>query len=451
MKAYTNISLLATILLALFIGACGEVNMNEYESPVSDAEFYHKMHKKFTDVIVHDIFSPPVASRNYLYPNVAAFEILQQTDEDFQSLAGQLNGLETIPPADTAAKIDFHLAAVQSFLMTARNFVFSQERMDAYRDSFYEEYRSQIPKAVWQDSEQYAKKVSDHIMAWASQDMYKETRTYPKYTVMDEEWAWQPTPPAYMDGIEPAWNEIRTVVLDSAQQFRPAPPTEFSTDPNSQFYKEVMEVYEAVNQATQEQTEIAQFWDCNPYVSHHVGHVMYATKKITPGGHWMGIARLSAKKQNLDMLRTSEVYVMTAIGLFDAFISCWDEKWRSILIRPETYINTYIDEDWYPILQTPPFPEHTSGHSVVSGASAEILTALFDDNFAFIDSTEVEYGLPVRSYNSFREAAEEAAVSRLYGGIHYRPAIDDGLKQGKNIANLILNRISTRKESFASN
>lgn len=440
------------IILLTFVGfSCSEVDMSTYESPLKEADVYHQMHKKFTDIIVHDIFSPPVASRNYLYPNIAAYEILQQTDASFISLAGQLNGLTTIPLPDTSAKVDVHLAAVRAFLMTARNFVFSQDRMDAFTEEFVDHYKSKVPSVVWRDSESYAKQVSDHIMAWASQDMYKETRTYPKYTVMDEEWAWQPTPPSYMDGIEPAWGEIRTVVLDSAQQFRPAPPTDFSTDPNSQFYKEVMEVYEAVNQATQEQTQIAQFWDCNPYVSHHVGHVMYATKKITPGGHWMGIARLASKKEGLNMLRTSEVYTMTAIGLFDAFISCWDEKWRSILIRPETYINTYIDENWYPILQTPPFPEHTSGHSVVSSTSSILLTHLFGDSYAFEDSTEVEYGLPVRSYRSFKHAAEEAAISRLYGGIHYRPAIDEGFKQGKGIAELILERISTRSNSFASN
>ena len=174
----------------------------------------------------------------------------------------------------------------------------------------------------------------------------------------------------------------------------------------------------------EEQLSIAKFWDCNPFVSHHTGHVMFATKKITPGGHWMNIAATAAKKSNADMMKTMQTYTITAIALFDGFISCWDEKYRSKLIRPETVINRQVDEEWKPTLQTPPFPEHTSGHSVVSGAASTVLTAVYGDNFAYVDSTEIEFGLPARSFTSFKAAADEAAVSRLYGGIHYRPAID---------------------------
>jgi len=135
---------------------------------------------------------------------------------------------------------------------------------------------------------------------------------------------------------------------------------------------------------------------------------------------------------------------MTSIALFDAFISCWDEKYRSNLIRPETIINEHIDPAWVPLLQTPPFPEYTSGHSVISSASAVALTDLFGDQFAFVDSTEVEYGLPARSFGSFYEAADEAAISRLYGGIHYRPAIDNGVKQGKRFGAYLLVKVKIK-------
>ena len=281
------------------------------------------------------------------------------------------------------------------------------------------------------------------MMAWVKNDNYNETRTFPKYTVPKDPSKWKPTPPDYMDGIEPHWREIRTLVIDSSGQFPPLPPTPFSTKKNSQFYKETMEVYDVVKNATEEQLAIAEFWDCNPYVSHHTGHVMYATKKITPGGHWMGITNIATKKADADMMKTLEAYTRVSISLFDAFISCWDEKYRSNLVRPETVINSYIDEDWQPTLQTPPFPEHTSGHSVISTASAVALTDLFGDNFSFLDSTEVEYGLPPRSFDSFMGASNEAAVSRLYGGIHYRPAIDYGVDQGKKVGNLIVERIKT--------
>jgi hypothetical protein len=177
---------------------------------------------------------------------------------------------------------------------------------------------------------------------------------------------------------------------------------------------------------------------------HQQGHLMYATKKITPGGHWMGIVGLATRKAGLDMVGTAEAYALTSIGLFYGFISCWDEKYRSNLIRPETYINRYIDPSWTPTLQTPPFPEHTSGHSVISTASSVILTHLFGDNFAFADSTEIPYDLPVRHFESFKDAAAEAAISRYYGGIHFMPAIDYGVEQGRKVGEHVLAHVNTR-------
>ena len=208
------------------------------------------------------------------------------------------------------------------------------------------------------------------FLAWADKDNYKETRTFPKYSITEDPDKWKPTPPDYMDGIEPHWSKIRPFVIQSPDQFTPPPPTPFDMDKNSQFYKEVIEVYEALKTEEEERKAIASFWDCNPYVSHHKGHVMFATKKITPGGHWIGIAKIASQKANADMMKTVETYAKTSIALADAFISCWDEKYRSNLIRPETVINQYIDEDWLPALQTPPFPEYTSGHSVISRAAA---------------------------------------------------------------------------------
>jgi hypothetical protein len=177
---------------------------------------------------------------------------------------------------------------------------------------------------------------------------------------------------------------------------------------------------------------------------------MFATKKISPGGHWMNITRVACRKVNADPVRSAETYARVSIALADAFISCWDEKYRSKLIRPETYINQYIDENWTPFLQTPPFPEYTSGHSVISSSAAVMLTDAFGDNFAFTDSTEMEYGMPARSFDSFLQASEEAAVSRLYGGIHYRPACEIGVREGRAIGRLIADRLKTLKDEIAN-
>ena len=159
---------------------------------------------------------------------------------------------------------------------------------------------------------------------------------------------------------EPHWNKIRTLLIDSASQFTVSQPPTFSLEKNSDFYNDLYEVYDIGKNLSDEQKQIASFWDCNPYVSHHKGHAMFATKKITPGGHWIGITKIATQKANLSLIETIYTYTLVSIGLFDSFIVCWDEKWRSILVRPETLINQFIDRDWIPYLQTPPFPEYLS-------------------------------------------------------------------------------------------
>ncbi len=362
-----------------------------------------------------------------------------------RTLAGQLDGLEEIPPIENIEYVSVHLAAIYAFHRVGKALIFSDDKMDAYWESFEKQVKSSgLRGKKYNASINYGQHVADHILSWAEKDNYKQTRSYPKYTISDDPSKWQPTPPAYMDGIEPHWREMRTLVLEAADQFTPEAPSTFDLDKQSPFYKEMMEVYNTVNNAGEEEVEIASFWDCNPYVMNVAGHVMFASKKITPGGHWIGITGIACRQSNADLMQTAEAYALTSIALYDAFISCWDEKYRSNLIRPETVINQHIDEEWVPILQTPPFPEHTSGHSVISTAAAVVLTRLFGDNFSFNDDVELEYGLPVRSFDSFMAASAEAAISRLYGGIHYRPAIDYGVEQGLKVGQFIIDNLDIK-------
>ena len=447
MKTY-----LYLFLIILLFTACTDQSKDPsaYEAQAYNPKLLHGAVEHFTDVMVHDIVSPPVASRFYAYPIIAAYEALITAYPGQLSLAGQLQGLESSPQPDTSLEICFPLASLRAYFITGKAMLFSEDSVDIYAEKIYQGYRRMgVADETFQNSIAFGDAVAGHILEWADQDLYKETRTFERFTVTTEVGRWQPTPPDYMEPIEPHWNEIRTMVIDSAQQFAPNPPTPFDVEKSSRFFKETMEVYDAVAKASQEDSAIAAFWDCNPYVSHHAGHVMFATKKITPGGHWQGITAIACQKKGLDFMESLEAYVWTSIALFDGFISCWDEKYRSELIRPETVINEHIDPEWEPLLQTPPFPEHTSGHSVISSAAATVLTHVMGDNFAFVDTTETEYGLPPRSFNSFLDASDEAAISRLYGGIHYMPAITEGVKQGKAVGALIIQRLKTRKEAFA--
>jgi len=375
----------ALLTLLSFIVSCGQKNNESINITANDL---HLAMQKLTDIMVHDIFSPPQASRAYLYPVMAAYEIGQQSDARYQSLHGQANDFPILQPIPDDSDTDAQLAAMIAFLEVSRKLVFSEDMLTKYRDSLYQEWSHQNRK-VFQASKAYAESALQPINEWIDSDYYLQTRTLPKYSVdLNEPWRWQPTPPGYMDGIDPHWMLIRTVALDSAAQFRPEPHPQFSLEKDSRFYEELIEVYEANLRARSLgdesfEVQIAQFWDCNPYVSVHRGHMLFAIKKITPGGHWVGIGKLAAEKAQLDFQQTLEVYFYTTAAIFDGFISCWEEKYSSNLSRPETLINQFIDESWEPLLQTPPFPEYTSGHSVVSGAAAEVLTYVLGENFEF--------------------------------------------------------------------
>ncbi|MHA6281292.1 vanadium-dependent haloperoxidase [Salinimicrobium sp. CAU 1759] len=404
---------------------------------------YHAVVDKVTAIMVNDIFSPPQASRVYVYPNIAAYEALSSTSTEYVSLAPQLNDFKKFSqPVTPEPGTNLKLSAVIAYLQVAEKLVFSEDKIRDYRDSLYSRWSQQNPESL-QKAQTYAESVASNVIQWMEADNYKETRTMPDYDFFDDEpYRWQPTPPAYMKGIEPHWNKIRPMVLDSASQFKPLPPPAFSLDEDSKFYQQLVEVYEIsesirAKENDSPEIEIARFWDCNPYVSITKGHYMFAEKKITPGAHWMGICKIAALQSKADFDLTVYAYTKTSIAIFDAFISCWDEKYRSNLIRPETLIAEHLDKDWKPILQTPPFPEYSSGHSVVSTSAAKVLTSIFGEDFSFEDNTEIPYGLPARKFPSFNAAAEEAAMSRLYGGIHYRAAIEEGAVQGANVGDYI--------------
>lgn len=398
------------------------------------------MFSALTDAVVYDIFSPPAASRVYAYVALATYESVEVYHDDLIELSGKLN--DSKAKSTELPKESFKpLVALTAFNKAAKHFVFSEDKIDDYYQIKRKEFKDLgIPKSIWEASESYGNQIADLVIAYSGSDGYAETRTK-KYKVSNQPGDWLPTPPDYMDAIEPNWNQLRPFIIDSATQFIPLKPTAFNTNKSSLFYKELMEVYDVGNQLDDEQIDIAKFWDCNPFVTLHQGHYMQGRKKITPGGHWMGIAGIAAVEAESDFFKTIQSYTLTSLALADAFISCWDEKYRSRLIRPETAINAYIDPDWRPLLTTPPFPEYTSGHSVISAAAAETLTYLYGDNFTYSDTVEVKYGLDSRDFKSFKAASQEAAISRLYGGIHYRPAIDNGVEQGIKVGEYIVGKL----------
>ena len=403
-----------------------------------DAELMHRAQKALTRVIVHDIFSPPVASRIYLYASTAAYEAVIRSQSKYQSLHHVIPSFPLIQ--SSKKKLNYELVSIYAFMKTAQQFVFSESMVQDSLNVLLKQYKKLSPE-IFQNSIAFGKTIADSVGKWAARDNYRETRKMRRYSYIKSEGKWLPTPPGYMAAVEPYWNKMRTIALDSAAECKPVSPPVFSKEKETAFYNQAYEVYKIGVNLSREQKEIALFWDCNPFFLNTQGHLNFATKKLSPGGHWMSIVGIVARKKKSDLSESAAAYLLTSIALYDGFISCWDEKYRSNLIRPESYINAVIDESWRPLLQTPPFPEYPSGHSVISTAAAVVLTNFFGDNFSFDDVTEMEYGLPMRTFASFKDAANEAAISRMYGGIHYKAAIENGQWQGKLIGEKVLGKI----------
>ncbi len=395
-----------------------------------------------TMVMIHDVVNPPAASRFYTYCLLGAHEIVaQQHPEQVVSAQRFVQQWKPIT-ISTSGQYNYQIAALYCILETGRlilpsGYMLEEEQQKLIASLQKAGYgQAQIDLSVG-----VAQQVAKQVMQRAASDNYSMLSTRLRYRPVKDDAHWYPTPPAYIEAIEPNWRTIKPMLIDSCSQFKPVLPVTSSKDSTSRFYKLAREVYTIGNTLTPDQRFIASYWDCNPFAVNTSGHMSIGFKKISPGGHWMNITNLVTDQLKLPFDQAIEVESLVAMTLMDAFISCWDEKYRSNRIRPETYINRYISPRWQPLLQTPPFPEYTSGHSVISTAVAEVLTFLLGDNIGFTDNTEVIFDLPERKFSSFRQAASEAAISRLYGGIHFRDAIEDGQKQGKALGNFVIDRI----------
>ncbi|MFB9845556.1 vanadium-dependent haloperoxidase, partial [Mucilaginibacter ginsenosidivorans] len=266
-------------------------------------------------------------------------------------------------------------------------------------------------------------------------------RGKPKYLGSNSPGKWRPTPPDYMDGVEYCWGDMHPLLVESSKILMPPPPPPYSEDTTSAFFKQAKQVYDTNKHLTKEQETIARYWDDNPFVVMHNGHMMFADKKITPGGHWIGITTIACRQSKASATKTAQAYALTSIALFESFITCWEVKYTYAYVRPVTVINEKVDHNWLPLLQTPPFPEYTAGHSTISAASAVVLTHEFGDNYAFHDTSDLKYIGLQRDFKSFIKASDETAMSRFYGGIHYLNSSLLGAKQGKQVGELIWQKL----------
>jgi hypothetical protein len=382
------------------------------------------------DTIRTERISPPVASRVIAYAGVALYEAVVPTAGG-ESLAGQLNALPPLPQTD--AKKKYHLATVANVALadTLRGLFPmatqpSRDAIDALEAELAATMPPPTPTPVLSRSEELGHEIAQAILAWAATDGYATYNACP-YTPPTGAGMWVPTAPG-TTALQPCWGQLRPFVLTSGEECGAPPPPAYSTDPGSDFYAEAYEVYQTRINLTDEQMAIARFWADGTGTTG------------TPPGHWISIVGQVVTERHLSLETAARAYAAAGIAMADAFISTWETKFTYNLLRPVTYIQAGIDPSWTPFIPTPPFPEYTSGHSVQSAAAAAVLTDVLG-TVSFTDDTHAAAGLPPRSFDSFVEAAQEAAISRLYGGIHFRSAIENGMDQGKCVAQRILDRV----------
>ena len=421
----------------------------------------------------------PVASRISAYASIAIFEgYASDSRTSLRSLSAQLNGLPTLPKPPDPRALDGATVAAEAVRVVLDSLM--RDGLPATRRTLDSLAEAQVAARAdagvatgdVEASRRHGRHIATALLAWAATDSFFATRgrtwtvsgrrgdwvntanvsqfvpqtlsgqsdlvqfsnpeihadaenATTKGTVTNRPKAQGPTTlPAFnpTKPTEPYWGQLRPFILASGDECAPPPPPQYSEAPGSAFYQMGKQFHDTVSALTPAQRGTALFWADNPVATG------------TPGFHWISVLSQMVSRRRLTADQSAELYALTSIGIADAFISCWREKYRSMVVRPETWVRRVLDPTFTTVIATPPFPEYTSGHSVQSAAAVDVLISVLGDTIPFIDSTQVDIGQAPRKFGSFSAALSEVAVSRVYAGVHYFPAVTEGLAQGRCIA-----------------
>lgn len=380
-------------------------------------------------------FTPPVAARAIAYTSITLHETVVRGIENGTSLSGQLEGLAYLPANDANLRYNWAIAANAAMADVIRSLFgnASQENLDMI-DALETENLLELSTTDFSQEEidrsiEFGKLMANAIYLWGASDGGQGAylNNFPtNYTPPQGPGLWIPTPPLYQSAMLPYWGKNRYLIKENGQvanQIAKAPA--FSPNPGSAFYQSADAVYQKGNTLTPEETIIARYWADGPGT-------------FTPPGHMIAITTQLIKDNNLSLDKAAQLFAKVGIALNDAGILCWQVKYRDNLIRPVSYIQRYIDPDWMPLIGTPPFPSYFSGHASFTCATSTILANYFGESFSFTDNQKIDDGFSPRSYSSFSSMADEAAISRVYGGIHYQFDSETGKSGGLVIANKVL-------------
>jgi hypothetical protein len=393
------------------------------------------------DVVRAEKLSPPVAARVYGIAGVTLYEAVVPGARRHRSLVGQVNGLSSLPRPRRGKTYHWPTVANSALAVVIRQLLpnasaTSLTAIETLEQHFASRFQSKLSRRSFTRSVSQGQEIAEAVADWAATDGYATYSNCP-FTPPVGPGQWVPTPPAFASNpLQACWGQLEPLVLMNGAECAPPAPPPYSEAPASDIFQAAKEVYDMGNTLTPEQQTIAQYWADGPGATG------------TPSGHWIAIVGQEVEANRVSLMVAAEAYARVGIAVADAFIACWHTKYMYNLLRPVTHIRDVIDPAWTPFLVTPPFPEYTSGHSVQSGAAATVLTDLFGER-AFTDTTHADHGLvptpAPRTFASFQAAAAEAALSRLYGGIHFRLALERGIEQGNCIGRKVLERVHFRR------
>ncbi|MCC7297773.1 MAG: vanadium-dependent haloperoxidase [Bacteroidia bacterium] len=426
----------------LLFGACSK--NEKHGKVILNNDVLSDCNTAIQNAIVVDHVSAPAGSRRYFYATVAAYESLVPFYSEYTSLAGQLHELKALPACDTSKDYCLDLVALAAHTYASEKLVYKMDSIKFYRERKLNWYKSRISESQYKNSIAWGDSVGQHIVKWASSDTFNQIRGRDFYSPSGVEGRWEPTSPDFQSAVEPNWNRVRPACIPKAGAFKIAPPEPFSKSKSSRFYTITKEVYDVVARKDSAELLTALYWDDNPNTMVHKGHVTFNLLKVSPAGHWLGMYSTISRQKKYSLIQSAEGFARFSAVIFDAFIACWDAKYKYDYIRPETAIRMLIDSSWSSPIQTPAFPEYPSGHSVVS-TSVGTLSDSYFGNYSFTDSAEMEFGLGTRKFNGILEASKEACMSRLYGGIHFIDGIKNGQDLGRQIGQYHLEHIKTKK------
>ncbi len=408
-----------------------------YGNVLSQSNYLTELNRILGDRLLVDQFSPPVASRIYMYSNLGVYEAIHQ-DPIWEYLKG-------IKPVKwrKEGSFDPNYTAALCFVSTASKLIYSSAEFEKQCNPILEKLSAALDPKVADQSKLFANELTEQLMNRANSDGYKRRLTFLRYSVSEKESAYKLTPPGYSDPVEPYWGTIQPLVIDSNMNYSEMGPNTFSLDPQSAFQKELGEVYQFALKNTDSTLNIARHWDCNPIQLELTGHVMQFSFRMTPSQHWIMLLCDLSEEKNIPIKDLSTLLAKLSVVCYDAFIDCWNLKYHFNSIRPVTVINKYSESGWRPAIETPAFPEYPSGHSQVSSAAAVVLSEYFGSDFSYTDKTQVTFQLPKATFPNFRSAAMQAGESRILGGIHFRKAIVDGFNRGEKIGKLLINKWKT--------